>query len=119
MQHLRSLQHWLEPATTPVPGPAHPLNGEGTHLLTPSGSVAKSGHAYITKTKENLSKAKTKTQGTAAPKVEVANTGMLGADELDNDEEVPMALPTKYKLGRKQVKVCASICLIANQIDRS
>jgi hypothetical protein len=117
MQHLRSLQRRLEPATTPAPEPARTLNGEGTHLLTPSESVAKSGHAYITETKENLPKAKTKTRGTAAPEVEVTECGVSVADELDDDEEVPMALPTEYKLGRKQLKVCAFICLKANQID--
>ncbi|KAJ6626713.1 hypothetical protein B0H10DRAFT_1998248 [Mycena sp. CBHHK59/15] len=75
--------------------------------ITPSQTVAQSGHAYLA-TAAPAPKDKSKTRKssgvvhTATPGVETVATG--GLDE-DADEEFPELLPSGYKLGKKVTKV--------------
>jgi hypothetical protein len=69
--------------------------------------VAKTGHAYLAENRANKAKEKPKTQGTAAVAIDKSKNNAPAEDETEG-EELPLALPTEYNLGRQHLKVCAS-----------
>jgi len=91
----------IEASTTPAPAPCSFV--EAIPIATPSESIAKSGHAYVNAINENRPKSKKKTKGTATPGTP-ANEQPDPVDEVELDQ-LPFALPTQFKLGRRFMKV--------------
>lgn len=69
-------------------------------MATPIDSAAKSGHAFISETKDSRPKDKAKTRGTP----------VLDKDEASGDceenglQQFPDVLPAEFKLGKKKMK---------------
>lgn len=90
----------VAPATTSMP------SAEAIPVATPVESAARSGHAYWSETKDNRPKEKTKTRGITVPD-EIVIPEDDAEDDGDGDsQQFPDALPTQFKLGRRQIKVC-------------
>jgi hypothetical protein len=95
----------LEAVTASAPAPPPRRN---TDPSFPSAqTVAKTGHAYLAENRDNKPKDKPKTRGIATVEVDEKELDSLADDEPEA-EDLPLALPAEYKLGRRHLKVGVS-----------